>query len=96
MVDTLHIEEHIARIAKEKNIFYVHFNSLVNTQILGRSNKRVKSSKQLGCTHFYVNQVVSDSRHLVFYSAQRYVTTYGYATNWNCTGYYEVYNFLRK
>ena len=52
MADTLHIEEYVARIAKEKNIFYVHFNSLVNTQILGRSNKKGEIFKAAGLYTF--------------------------------------------
>lgn len=90
-------EEHVARIAKEKiYIFTFILTLLLILSFQDDQTKGVKSSKQLGCIHFYVNQVLSDSQHLGFYSAQRYVTIYGYATNWNCIGYNEIYNFLCK
>ena len=32
----------------------------------------------------------------VFYSEQRHYKTYGYATNWNSTGYWEIHYLVRK
>ena len=32
----------------------------------------------------------------MFYSEQRNITTYGYATNWNTTGYAEFHHLERK
>jgi hypothetical protein len=55
-----------------------------------------KSSKRLGCLHFYTRQVVSNSHILVFYSEQSHVTLYGNATNWNGSGWQEVYEPLCK
>jgi len=50
-----------------------------------------KPSKQLGCLQFYTLQFVYNSRLLVFYSAQSPTTIYGYATNWTCTSWEEIY-----
>jgi hypothetical protein len=50
-----------------------------------------KPSKQLGFLRSYTLQVVYNSQLLVFYSAQSPTTIYGYATNWNSTGWEEIY-----
>jgi hypothetical protein len=72
-----------------KESFYVHFNSIINYQIL-------KNVKQKGWNLH--NRTVYISTHnklclihdfLFLYRAQSTVTTYGNATNWNSTGYWE-------
>jgi len=50
-----------------------------------------KPSKQLGFLNFHTFQVVYNSQLLVFYSAQRPATVYGYATNWSRTSWEEIY-----
>jgi len=37
-----------------------------------------------------------NSQLLVFYSAQRHTELHGYATNWNSTGYFDVFYPVRK
>jgi len=56
----------------------------------------MKYSKQLSCLHFYIFKVVFNTQLLVFYSEQRNITTYGYASNWNTTGYAEFHFLERK
>jgi len=43
-----------------------------------------------------MGQVVSNSQLLVSNSEQRHVKIEGYATNWNSTGYFEMYLSPRK
>jgi hypothetical protein len=98
---------HVTHIAKEET-YIVKF---ISTQLLilkfpGQSSQSGKSYTQLGCIHFYIYQVVSDSdsQILVFYSKERRITLSGNATNWNSSGCYEAYypdrkirvNFLTK
>jgi hypothetical protein len=45
---------------------------------------------------YLIGEVVSNSHLLVFYSEQRRIKLYGYATNWNSTGYFEVYHSVRE
>jgi hypothetical protein len=53
--DTLHLDVHVAGIAKGKNIYiYVNFNSVLNfSGFRDSQTKGVKSSKHLGCLQFY-------------------------------------------
>jgi len=39
--------------------------------------------------YFFVQDIVSNSQHIVFYSEQRQITVNGNAINWNSTGYWE-------
>jgi hypothetical protein len=55
-----------------------------------------KPSQQLGPLHFYTLGVVYNSQLLVLYSSQSPTTIRGYATNWNRTGWEEIYPQLRK
>jgi hypothetical protein len=48
-------------------------------------------SKQHGPLHFYTLQFVYNSQLLVFCRAQSPTTIHGYATNWNSTGWEEIY-----
>lgn len=41
--------------------------------------------------HSYIQQVVSNSQLIVFYSTNNQITIYGNATNWNDTGFDENY-----
>jgi len=56
----------------------------------------MKYSKQLSCLHFYIFKVVFNSQLLVFYSEKRHIITYGYASNWNTTGYVEFHHLQNK
>ena len=47
-------------------------------------------SKQLNSVHLYLYQFVSNSHLLVLCREQRHFKSYGTATNWNNTGYFEV------
>ena len=60
------------------------------------SNKGEIISKQQGCKHFYVQQIVSNSQILVFYSEKRHFKILGYARNWNSFGYIELHHIERK
>ena len=62
----------------------------------GRSNKRDDTFKTTGFPKFLTYRVVSNSQLLVSYSEQRRITSCGYATNWNSTGYVEFYHPVRK
>jgi hypothetical protein len=62
----------------------------------GCSNQRDEIFKKLSCLHFYIFKVVFNSQLLVFYSEKRNITTYGYASNWNTTGYVEFHYLERK
>jgi len=44
----------------------------------------------------YIEQTVSNSQLLVFYSEPIKITTYGTAKNWNSSGYFEVNHPDRK
>ena len=74
-----------------------HFNSLVNYK-LSRTvkSKRQKSLKYQVTLNTTISQALSNYQILVFYSEQRHITIPGYATNWNSTGYFEVYHNERK
>jgi hypothetical protein len=47
-------------------------------------------------TNLRIKTVVSKFKRLVFNSEKFNMTAYGFAKNWNKSGYFEVYGFLRK
>jgi hypothetical protein len=60
------------------------------------ANKMGEIFKTTGI-YICLQQIVSNSQLLIFYSTQSYVTLYGNATNWNYTGYWdEVFQPLSK
>ena len=62
----------------------------------GRSNKRGDIFIASGLSIFLIYVVMSNSQLFVFYSEQLHTVFYGYATNWNSTGYYEINFTARK
>jgi hypothetical protein len=52
-----------------------------------------KPSIQVICLHFVHNKL---RIILVFHSTQNHTTVYGYATNWTCTSWQEIYPKQRK
>jgi len=70
-----------------------HFTSLVNPKFSRTvKSKLLKTSKQQLTLYTNVSQLLSNSQILVFYSEQQHVIITGYATNWNSTGYFEVFD----
>jgi hypothetical protein len=50
--ETLYVHLPVVRIAKRKISFYVHFNTLINSQVSRPSNEGGEILKQQGCPHF--------------------------------------------
>jgi len=96
--ETTHEDVHVALIEKEKKRkIYVHFKSHESSAFQDSQAKGVKSSrKHLGCLHFYMQEVVSNSLLLVFYSEKRHGAYHSYVTNWNTSGYFEVSSSVSK
>ena len=93
----LHVGVHVAHIAYERT--YICTIILTLSLIFcssGRSNKRGDIIKTTGLHTFSRKTFISNSQLLVSDSEQRHITTYGYATYWNSSGYFEFYHTVRK
>jgi hypothetical protein len=88
----------VSYILLKRNVnFYVNFNTLFISLLIRKLQKGggAKFLKPMGCVYFYISKVVANSHLILFYSEKRRITTYGYATNWNNTGYFEAYHSVR-
>ena len=87
IADTLQDVVHTASIPKKRTYIYRLFTHyLLLSAFQEAQTKGGKTSKQLGCLHFYIKQVVSNSELLVFYRKQHHIRFYGYVTNQSSTG----------
>jgi hypothetical protein len=83
-------------LPRKKISFYVHLTLSLILSFQDGQTEGVKFSVQLGSLHLYIEHAVSDSLLLMFYSEQRYITLKGNATNWNGTGFEEIFNPTSK
>ena len=60
------------------------------------SNKTGDTFTTIGLPIFLIYVIVPNSQLFLFYSEQRHITFYGYVTNWNSAGYFDVYYSVRK